>query len=161
MDTRWKPNVTVAGIIEKDGRFLLVEEDTPEGLRLNNPAGHLEIGESPVQACIREVLEETAYPFIPSSLLGIYLSRTRHQDKDLTYLRIAFCGQVGNPDSARMLDQGIVRALWLDAQDIRGSTALHRSPLVLQCMEDFLLGQRFPLSLVYTDTSVMNPFTEG
>ena len=74
MPHRWKPNVTVAAVIERDGRFLLVEEDTSDGIRLNNPAGHLDPGESPIQACVREVLEETAFDFKPSALLGVYMN---------------------------------------------------------------------------------------
>ena len=83
---RWKPSVTVAAIIEKDGRFLLVEEHTTDGLRLNNPAGHLEPGESPAEGCVREVLEETAHAFTPRSLVGVYLTKAQ----DVTYLRFAF-----------------------------------------------------------------------
>jgi 8-oxo-dGTP pyrophosphatase MutT (NUDIX family) len=76
MQARWKPNVTVAAIIGRDGRFLLVEEETADGLMLNNPAGHLDPGESPEQGCAREVLEETAHVFRPTALLGIYLARS-------------------------------------------------------------------------------------
>jgi len=94
MDTRWKPNVTVAAIIEKDGRYLLIEEHTQDGLRLNNPAGHLDPGESPAQACAREALEETAHLFTPTALVGIYLSRFQRPaaGEDITYVRMAFCG---------------------------------------------------------------------
>ena len=103
MDTRWKPNVTVAAVIEQGGRFLLVEEQTTEGLRLNNPAGHLDCGETPAQACARETLEETAHGFTPRALVGIYLSRQHKPDgSDTTYLRFAFCGdgptRVGIPN---------------------------------------------------------------
>jgi 8-oxo-dGTP pyrophosphatase MutT (NUDIX family) len=146
--------VTVAAVIERDGRFLLVEEHTPEGLRLNNPAGHLDPGESPAQGCARETLEETAHPFTPTALVGIYLSRFQRGDEDITYLRFAYCGEVGAPDPARALDTGIVRTLWLTADEIRQSTDRHRSPLVLQCMEDYLAGKRYPLELVCTDVSV-------
>ena len=155
---RWKPSVTVAAIIEKDGRFLLVEEHTPEGLRLNNPAGHLDAGESPAQGCAREVLEETAHPFTPTALVGIYLSRFQRgagdSAEDITYLRFAYCGTVGEVQRGRTLDTGIVRTLWLSADEIRQSTARHRSPLVLQGVEDYLAGRRFPLELVCTDASV-------
>lgn len=151
---RWKPSVTVAAVIERDGRFLLIEEHTPEGLRLNNPAGHLDPGESPEQGCAREALEETAHTFTPTALVGIYLSRFQRGTEDITYLRFAYCGAVGAPDPARSLDTGIVRTLWLTADEVRASAARHRSPLVLQCMEDFLAGQRYPLALVRTDPSV-------
>ena len=157
MDTRWKPSVTVAAVIEQDGRFLLVEEHTADGLRLNNPAGHLDPGESPAQGCAREALEETAWHFTPTALVGIYLSRFQRVDTDSTYLRFAFCGTLGAFEAQRTLDTGIVRALWLTPDEIRASTARHRSPLVLQCMEDYLRGQRYPMDLVYTDASIYGP----
>ena len=112
MNTRWKPNVTVVAVIERDDRFLLVEEETSDGLRLNNPAGHLDCGETPEQACTRETLEETAYSFTPSALVGIYLSRQcTGAGGDTTYLRFAFCGTLGDCDPHRKLDTGIVRRL--------------------------------------------------
>ena len=157
MDTRWKPSVTVAAVIEQDGRFLLVEEHTAEGLRLNNPAGHLDPGESPAQGCAREALEETAWHFTPTELVGIYLSRFQRPDTDITYLRFAFCGKLGAFEAQRTLDTGIVRALWMTPDEIRASTARHRSPLVLQCREDFLHGQRHPMDVVYTDASIYGP----
>ncbi|OGB31380.1 MAG: NUDIX hydrolase [Burkholderiales bacterium RIFCSPLOWO2_12_FULL_61_40] len=152
---RWKPSVTVAAVIENDGRFLLVEEHTPEGLRLNNPAGHLDPGESPEQGCIRETLEETAHQFTPTALVGVYLSRFQRGTDDITYLRFAFCGALGAFDASRPLDTGIVRTVWMTADEIRQSTARHRSPLVLQCMEDYVKGQRFALALVHTDPCVL------
>ena len=172
MIERWKPSVTVAAIIEQNGKFLLVEEHTPEGLMLNNPAGHLELGESPEQACQREALEETAYSFIPRELVGIYLSRfKRHQKpsetepiskvptgiEDITYLRFAFCGTLGTFNPNLKLDEGIVRTVWLDIHEIRNSRSIHRSPLLLACAEDYLNGQRFPLNILRTDKSVFAP----
>ena len=152
---RWKPSTTVAAVIERDGRFLLVEEHTSEGLRLNNPAGHLDPGESPEQGCIRETLEETAHTFTPTALVGVYLARFQRGENDITYLRFAYCGTVGDADASLSLDTGIVRTLWLTADEVRQSAARHRSPLVVQCMEDYLAGRRFPLSLVTTDASVL------
>lgn len=155
MDTRWKPNVTVAAVIEQGGLFLLVEEETADGLRLNNPAGHLDCGETPEQACARETLEETAYRFTPGALVGIYLSRQLKADgQDTTYLRFAFCGTLGTCDPERTLDIGIVRTLWMTAGEIRASSARHRSPLLVQGMEDYLRGTRYPLALVQADASV-------
>jgi 8-oxo-dGTP pyrophosphatase MutT (NUDIX family) len=154
MENRWKPSVTVAAIIERDNRFLLVEEHTPEGLRLNNPAGHLDPGESPAQGCARETLEETAHHFTPTAIVGIYVSRFQRPGEDITYVRFAFCGDLGAFDDQRTLDTGIVRTLWMSAQEVRESADRHRSPLVLQCMEDYLAGQRFPLALVHTDAAV-------
>ncbi len=156
MNERWKPSVTVAAVIERDGRYLLIEEHTPEGLRLNNPAGHLDPGESPEQACAREALEETAHRFQPTALVGIYLSRFQRTatGEDITYLRFAFCGDLGEAVAGRTLDDGIVRTLWMTRDEIRQSAARHRSPLVLRCMEDHLAGRRHPLELVRTDASV-------
>lgn len=142
----WKPNVTVAAVIERDGRFLLVEEETPEGLRFNQPAGHLEEGESLVEAAVRETLEETAYRFTPEYLVGIY-QWTRPQG-DITYLRFAFGGRVDGEVPGRQLDEGIVRALWLTPGELRATAERHRSPLIQQCVDDWAAGQRFPLSLL-------------
>jgi 8-oxo-dGTP pyrophosphatase MutT (NUDIX family) len=156
MDKRWKPSVTVAAIVERDGRFLLVEEETSEGLKLNNPAGHLDPGESPAEGCAREALEETAYEFKPTYLLGIYLSRFRRgaTGEDITYLRFAFGGELGAHDPNRALDQGIVRTLWMTADEIRQCAPRHRSPLLLRCLDDYLAGVRYPLSVLYTDPGV-------
>jgi 8-oxo-dGTP pyrophosphatase MutT (NUDIX family) len=159
MPHRWKPNVTVAALIERDGHFLLVEEDTSDGLRLNNPAGHLDPGESPIQACIREVLEETAHDFTPTAVVGVYLNRFRRTrtGDDITYLRFAFAGQLGTHHGWRALDEGIVRTVWMTPEEIRATRERHRSPLLLRCLEDYLAGQRFALSLVHTDASVLQP----
>ena len=160
MQERFKPSVTVAAIIERGGQFLMVEEHTPEGLRLNNPAGHLEPGESPAQGCAREALEETTHPFSPTALVGIYLARFErparagHAHEDITYVRFAFCGELGPAVAGRTLDTGIVRTLWMRPDEIRASVARHRSPLVLQCIEDYLAGQRLPLSAVFTHASI-------
>jgi len=156
---RWSPSVTVAAIIERDGRYLLVEEQTPEGLRLNNPAGHLEPGESPEQGVAREALEETACSFQPEHLVGIYLSRFQRPStgEDVTYVRFAFCGSVGDELAGHSLDSGIVRTLWMTPDEVRATAARHRSPLVLRCIEDHLAGRRFALDLVSTDASVMAP----
>lgn len=153
---RWKPHVTVAAIVEEAGRYLLVEEETVDGLRLNNPAGHLDEGESPLQAVVREALEETARDFQPTHLLGLYLSRMRSPDRgeDQTFLRFAFTGTVGERLQARSLDAGIVRTLWLRPQEIRAQAQRLRSPLVLQCLEDHLAGRRYPLEAIFTHASV-------
>jgi 8-oxo-dGTP pyrophosphatase MutT (NUDIX family) len=157
--SRWKPSVTVAAIVERQGRFLIVEEETPEGLKLNNPAGHLDPGESPQQGVVREVLEETACRFEPDGIVGLYLSRFHRPatGEDITYLRLAFRGTVGAADPARRLDDGILRTLWLTPDELRASRERHRSPLVMRCIEDHLAGIRHPLDLISTDPSVLAP----
>ena len=105
----------------------------------------------------REALEETAHQFTPTALVGVYLSRFQRGDEDITYLRLAFCGALGEAEPGRALDHGIVRTLWMTPQEIRDSAARHRSPLVLRCLEDHLAGRRSPLDLVYTDPSVLRP----
>ena len=165
MNSRWKPSVTVAAVITRnfDGieKFLLVEEETRDGLRFNNPAGHLDPGESPVHGCTRETLEETAFHFKPTAIVGVYLSRfERAQPEgllDITYLRFAFCGELGEHVAGQALDEGIVRTVWFTADEIRASTEKHRSPLLLTCMEDYLAGRRYPLDMITTDPSVLLP----
>jgi 8-oxo-dGTP pyrophosphatase MutT (NUDIX family) len=156
MNTRWKPSTTVAAIIEREGRYLLVEEHTPEGLRLNNPAGHLDPGESPEQGVARETLEETAFGFTPTALVGIYLSRFQRSTtgEDITYLRLAYTGELGVFDDKRTLDTGIVRTLWMTPEALRACPERHRSPLVMRCIDDHQQGQRFPLATIHTDASV-------
>jgi ADP-ribose pyrophosphatase YjhB (NUDIX family) len=145
-ETIWKPNVTVAAVTERDGRFLLVEEHTERGALFNQPAGHLDPGESLTEGVIRETLEETACAFKPAALIGIY--QYRDAAKDTTYLRFAFCGAITGHDPARALDQGIIRAVWLSPEEIRAGGARHRSPLVIRCMDDYLAGKRYPLDLL-------------
>ena len=142
----WKPHVTVAAVIEREGKFLFVEEETDVGVRFNQPAGHLECRESLTDAVVREVLEETAYRFVPTALVGVY--NWRNEAKDITYLRFAFGGEVVGHDAERKLDEGIIAARWLTLDEIRALKDRHRSPLILQCIEDWLAGQRHPLSLV-------------
>ena len=162
MPHRWKPNVTVAAVIERDGRFLLVEEDTSDGIRLNNPAGHLDPGESPIQACVREVLEETAFDFKPSALLGVYMNRfvRTRTGTDTTYMRFSFTGTLGTFHEGQSLDVGVRRTVWMTPEEIRAADAAGqlRSPLVVKSLNDYLAGQRFPLGLVYTDEgALVNP----
>ncbi|MDO5624507.1 MAG: NUDIX hydrolase [Pseudomonadota bacterium] len=157
---RWKPSVTVAAVVERDGRYLLVEEHTKAGLRLNTPAGHLEPGESPAQGAAREALEETGHPFTPTHLLGIYLATAPNiEGEPMTWLRFAYCGTVGDADPAHRLDDGIVRTLWLTPAEIEASRPRHRSPLVWRCVQDHLRGQRFGLEAVHTDVLTDCRFT--
>ena len=146
-DRQWKPNVTVAAVIERDGVFLLVEEQTADGVRYNQPAGHLEAEESLLDAVVRETLEESAWHFTPTALLGIY--QYRQNQSGITYLRFAFTGVVSDHQHDRALDTGILRALWMPVAAIRASRAQHRSPLLMRCIDDYLSGQRYPLELLY------------
>lgn len=155
----WKPNTTVAAVVEHEGRFLMVEERTADGLRLNQPAGHLDEGESPAQAVVREAFEETAHRVEPVALVGVYLARSasNRSGADITYLRLAFACRVLGEAPGQRLDDGIVRAIWMTPDEIRASVARHRSPAVLRVVEDHLAGRRFPLDLVHTDDSVFAP----
>ena len=143
----WKPHVTVAAVVQRDGKFLLVEEETDAGLAFNQPAGHLEEGESLLDAVVREALEETAYHFKPTHLVGIY--NWKHPTKeDTTYLRFAFAGELRGYEAGRKLDDGIVAARWLTLDEVRVTQARHRSPLILRCIEDALAGKAYPLGLL-------------
>lgn len=150
MDRLWKPNATVAALIERDGAFLLVEEETDDGPRFNQPAGHLEQGESLVDACAREAFEETAWRFTPMSLVGIYQWPRPESATggDITYLRFAFAGELGAHEAGRALDDGILRAVWMTPAEIEATRARHRSPLTWQCVQDWLAGRRFPLDVI-------------
>lgn len=142
----WRPSVTVAAVIERGGRFLFVEERIDGRLVLNQPAGHLDSGESLIAACRREVLEETAHAFEPRALVGVY--RWHYAEKDVTFLRFCFTGDAFAQDPARALDKEIVRLHWLTPAELEARRAEHRSPLVAKCVADFLDGRRFPLDLL-------------
>ena len=146
----WQPSVTVAAVIERDGKFLLVEEQIDGRLVLNQPAGHLDPGESLVAACTREVLEETAHHFEPTGLVGVY--RWHYAAKDVTFLRFCFSGRIEGTET-RSLDKEIVKLHWLTPAQLTERRAEHRSPLVQKCVEDFLAGRRFPLELLSREFS--------
>jgi 8-oxo-dGTP pyrophosphatase MutT (NUDIX family) len=141
-----RPAVTVATIVVRDGAFLLVEETTRAGVRLNQPAGHLEAGETLVDAAARETLEESGYRIVLTALVGIY--RWQAPETGATFLRFAFAGEVVAHEADRVLDAGIVRALWLPYDDLAARRDTHRSPLVLRCVDDYRAGLRRPLDLV-------------
>ena len=142
----WKPHVTVAALVERDGRFLLVEEHTVDGVRLNQPAGHLEENESLVEACVREALEETAHHVAVDALVGIY--QWARPSRDITYLRFAFaCRDLGE-ETGRALDEGIIRPVWLTPAELAAQPERLRSPRVLQVIDDYLAGRRYPLELI-------------
>lgn len=142
----WKPNVVVAAVVCRDGKFLVVEEHTSDGVRVNQPAGHWEAHETLIDAVVRETLEETGYHFRPTALLGIY--RYAPPGKAITYLRFAFRGEiVGKVENAR-LDTGIIGPQWLTYDALLASRDTHRSPLVLRAVEDYRAGHAYPLALI-------------
>jgi len=142
----WKPELTVAAIVAERGRFLIVEERVERQLVFNQPAGHVEDGESLLDAVVRETLEETASIFVPDSLVGIYLWKNPRNGR--SYLRVAFTGSLTGHDPARPLDAGIVRTHWFSRAQLLAHTPRLRSPLVMRCVDDWLAGARFPLALL-------------
>jgi 8-oxo-dGTP pyrophosphatase MutT (NUDIX family) len=146
MSEIWRPSVTVAAVIERGGRFLFVEEEIDGGLVLNQPAGHLDPGESLLAACRREVLEETAHHFAPRALIGVY--RWHYAAKNITFLRFCFAGEIEGAQSGRELDHGIVALRWLTPSELAARKAQHRSPLVQKCVDDFLAGRRYGLDVL-------------
>lgn len=143
---QWKPNVTVAAVIERDGHFLLVEESADGGVFFNQPAGHLESGENLIEAACREVREETGHEFEPRSLVGVYLYPNPRAG--LTYLRFCFEGTARAPAGEVQLDDGILRSVWLNREEIGQLGNRLRSELVPRCIDDYLSGRRYPLELL-------------
>lgn len=143
---QWKPNVTVAAIAERNGRFLLVEEDVEGQILFNQPAGHLENGETLIEAVQREVLEETAYIFTPQHLVGVYLYPNPRSD--IVYLRFCFSGSCPGQPAATELDDGIIRTHWLRRDEIGDLGERLRSHMVIRCIDDYLSGHRYPLELL-------------
>lgn len=140
----WTPHVTVAALVERDGRYLMVREHTRHGVRLNQPAGHWEANESLVNACQREVLEESGYEFTPTALLGIYVSDK--EDGSVTYLRLTFIGKVGDVPIHHELDDGVIEAIWLTYDEIMEQESIHRNQIVAQCLQDFVAGKYLDLA---------------
>jgi len=155
----WKPAVTVASIIERDDMFFMIEEDTSDGRRINQPAGHLDPGESLIDAVVRETLEETAHDFMPRYLVGTYLARylSNRRGIPVTYLRFAFAGELGQQHD-QPLDHGIVRTMWMSYDELVATKDRHRSELILKCIDDYRAGVKVPLSVIYTDASVSGEF---
>lgn len=141
----WTPHVTVATVIEVEKRFLLVEEKSEGVIVFNQPAGHVDPGEDVLTAAIRETLEETAWQVTLESIIGLY--QYTSLTSQITYLRICFCGHTVHHESQRPLDKGILQAVWLTRAEIARKNNL-RSPMVLRCIDDYLAGQRYPLTLI-------------
>ncbi len=144
---QWKPNVTVAAIIRMDNRYLLVEEQSSSGITVfNQPAGHLEKGETLIAAIKREVLEETARQFQPEYLTGIYLCPD--STSDITYLRFCFYGSCSDHDPIMLLDTGIIRNVWMTLEEMQASISRMRSPLVMLSLQDYLCGKAYSLDIL-------------
>lgn len=142
----WRPHVTVAAIVENQGRFLMVEE-LSEGRKVyNQPAGHLEPNETLIEAVIRETLEESAYHFTPSALTGIYTYTSVRSG--ITYQRFCFTGTCHKHEPDRILDQDILQALWLSPEELTATPEKLRSPMVMRCIKDYLNGNRYDLDLL-------------
>jgi len=146
MNDIWTPHLTVAAIVERDGRFLFVEENSEGKVVLNQPAGHVEEYESATDAVVRETLEESGRHFTPEAITGFY--RWRSPLNGITYLRIAYCGVCGDRDNELKLDTDIITTHWLSPAEAAGHKAELRSPLVMQGIRDYLSGQRYPLDLI-------------
>lgn len=140
-----RADLTVAAIVERDGRFLLVEERAGNRMVFNQPAGHVECGETFLEAVVRETLEETAWTFHPRALVGVY--HWEQPERQRSFLRIAYCGEVSTHDPERELDRGIERAVWLNQEQLLARSGRLRSPLVMRCIEDYRAGRRFPLEV--------------
>ena len=149
MSRQWKPNVTVAAITEIDGRFLIVEEEANDRIVFNQPAGHLEKDETLVDAVQREVMEETGWEFQPESVVGLYLYP--HPHVDITYLRVCFAGTCLNHNPERVLDDGILRVVWLSREELYNNKDKLRCNMVLQCVDDFLSGKKYSLDILNHD----------
>lgn len=147
----WKPHATVAAIIERDNQFLMVEETVHGQQVINQPAGHLDPDESLIDAVIRETQEETAWQFNPEAVTGIYL--WKHPENGESYLRVAFCGSCDNHDKSQPLDDGIDAAVWMTRKQLIQRADSLRSTMVIDCIDDYLAGKRYPLDCLIDVTS--------
>lgn len=148
----WKPNVTVAAVIERNGQFLVVEETSADGPVINQPAGHLEQYESFEAAVIRETLEETGYELTPTAIIGSYL--WLNEVNQTTYLRTTYVGSVSDEPLSTTLDDGIICASWMTREQLENQSHRLRSPVILQTIDQYLLGNVYPLSIMQ---SYINP----
>lgn len=147
-DRSFNPHFTVAAVAERDGKFLVVHEYIGGAERINNPAGHVEEGESPAAAAVREVYEETGYRFAPEALGGVYVWR-KPEDGE-TFVRCNFIGRCGERDSTARLDEGIIGPEWYDLEALGEHEAMLRSPLVLRSFREYVAGIRYPLEAITT-----------
>jgi len=138
-------HLTVAAVIENRGRFLMVEEQVGGSEVINQPAGHVEPGETFRAAVMREVSEETAWQFTPAAIVGIYL--WQHPLSGERFLRVAFCGSCHDHNPRQALDEGIIRTLWLDHATLQARRPSLRSPMVLRAIEDYRSGVRYPVNM--------------
>lgn len=150
-----RPDLTVAAVIERDSRFMFVEERIRGRLLINQPAGHVEPGETLLQAVIRETLEETAWSFVPESMIGIYLWSRGPGHR--TFLRVAYAGRCDRHDERRALDTGIEQVIWLTRDELIARTSQLRSPMVLRAVDDYLAGIRYPTDLIRDIRPAENP----
>ena len=145
MNERWTPHATVATVVEQDGRFLMVEEVALGEQVINQPAGHIEPGETVVAAAVRETLEETGWQVEPQGLVGLYIYTA--PANGITYHRYCLYGTAVRAVPGAELDDGIIGPRWMTLDELRSSHAL-RSAMVLTCVEDYLNGKRFPLAVI-------------
>ena len=143
----WHPHITVAAIIERENRFLMVEEICKGEMVINQPAGHLEQNESLVEAVIRETLEETAWHINPTGIIGVYQWTSKNGRQ--TYIRVSFSGDCLQHEPDRKLSQGINRALWLTRDELEQQAHRLRSPMVMRCVDDYLSGTHYPLHIFH------------
>lgn len=143
---RWSPRVTVAAVTERQGLYLLVREIINGENVINQPAGHLEAGESLLDAVRRETFEETGWRFSPDALLGVY--RWIHPERKLTFLRFAFTGEIHGHDPSHSADPDVVEVVWLSRAELQQHRHQLRSPQVSACIDDYEAGTRYPLSIL-------------
>jgi 8-oxo-dGTP pyrophosphatase MutT (NUDIX family) len=142
----WQPEITVAAVIEREQRFLIVEERIKSRAVLNQPAGHVEQGESLLAAVARETLEESAWQFTPEWLTGIYLWRHPRSGRDT--LRFTFSGSITAHDPTRALDHPVIATHWLTRDELLARASTLRTPVVMRSIDDYLAGQRLPLAAI-------------
>ena len=144
---QWLPHVTVATVVEKNGKYLMVEEHSSSGLVFNQPAGHLEENETLQQAAVRETYEESGWTVELTGLLGLSIYHSTHNNT--TYHRTTFFAKAISHNKSQKLDRGIERAVWMSYEEILAVSKRMRSPLVIRSIEQYLDGQRYPLEFIF------------